>query len=73
STIVMDAGLRAGETFLVHGGGSGIGSHAIQVGKALGAKVAVTVGSEEKGQRCRDLGADIVINYREQDFATELA
>ncbi|RPA12507.1 NAD(P)H-quinone oxidoreductase [Gordonia sp. OPL2] len=73
STIVMDAGLSAGETLLVHGGGSGIGTHAIQVAKALGARVAVTVGSVEKGERCRDLGADIVINYREQDFAAELA
>jgi NADPH2:quinone reductase len=73
STIVMDAGLKAGETLLVHGGGSGIGTHAIQVGKALGATVAVTVGSEAKAQRCRELGADIVINYREQNFASELA
>lgn len=73
STIVLDAGLTAGELLLVHGGGSGIGTHAIQVGKALGARVAVTVGSEGKAQRCRELGADIVINYREQDFAAELA
>ncbi len=73
STIVMDAGLKAGETLLVHGGGSGIGTHAIQVAKALGATVAVTVGSAAKGDRCRELGADIVINYREQDFAAELA
>ncbi|MFT4042923.1 MAG: NAD(P)H-quinone oxidoreductase [Gordonia sp. (in: high G+C Gram-positive bacteria)] len=73
STIVIDAGLAAGELLLVHGGGSGIGTHAIQVGKALGARVAVTVGSEGKAQRCRELGADIVINYREQDFAAELA
>ncbi len=73
STIVMDAGLQPGELFLVHGGGSGIGTHAIQVAKALGARVAVTVGSEAEAQRCRELGADIVINYREQDFAAELA
>ncbi len=73
STIVMDAGLRAGETLLVHGGGSGIGTHAIQVGKALGARVVVTVGSEVKARHCRELGADTVINYREQDFAAELA
>ncbi|WP_414976633.1 NAD(P)H-quinone oxidoreductase [Gordonia sp. (in: high G+C Gram-positive bacteria)] len=73
STIVMDAGLRAGETLLVHGGGSGIGTHAIQVAKALGARVAVTVGSGEKGDRCRELGADVVVNYKEQDFAAELA
>lgn len=73
STIVMEAGLQRGETVLIHGGGSGIGTHAIQVAKALGATVAVTVGSELKAERCRQLGADIVINYREQDFATELA
>lgn len=73
STIAMDAGLAAGETVLIHGGGSGIGTHAIQVTKALGATVAVTVGSVEKGDHCRELGADIVINYREQDFAAELA
>ncbi|GAB08254.1 putative oxidoreductase [Gordonia araii NBRC 100433] len=73
STVIMDAGLKEGELFLVHGGGGGIGTHAIQVAKAIGARVAVTVGSEYKAQRCRDLGADIVINYREQDFAAELA
>ncbi|MDL4816865.1 NAD(P)H-quinone oxidoreductase [Actinomadura opuntiae] len=68
SNIWMHAGLRAGETLLVHGGGSGIGTHAIQLAKAKGAKVACTVGSEEKAARCRELGADIVINYREDDF-----
>lgn len=73
STIVMDAELQSGETLLVHGGGSGIGTHAIQVAKALGATVVVTVGSEEKAARCRELGADRVINYRTQDFAAELA
>ncbi|ALG86789.1 NAD(P)H-quinone oxidoreductase [Gordonia phthalatica] len=73
STIVMDAGLTAGETLLIHGGGSGIGTHAIQVAKALGATVVVTVGSEGKAQRCRELGADVVINYREQDFAAEMS
>ncbi|MDF0531814.1 NAD(P)H-quinone oxidoreductase [Tsukamurella sp. 8F] len=73
SNLVMEGGLRSGETFLVHGGGSGIGTYAIQVAKALGATVAATVGSEGKAQRCVELGADIVINYREQDFAEELA
>lgn len=73
SNLVVEAGLRPGETVLIHGGGSGIGTHAIQVAKTLGARVAVTVGSEFKAQRARDLGADIVINYREQDFAAELA
>ncbi len=69
SNIVTEAGLRAGETLLIHGGGSGIGTHAIQLGKALGATVAVTVGSEFKAQRCRELGADIVIDYHDEDFA----
>ncbi|MBJ8347607.1 NAD(P)H-quinone oxidoreductase [Antrihabitans sp. YC2-6] len=73
SNLVVEAGLRPGETVLIHGGGSGIGTHAIQVAKTLGARVAVTVGSEFKAQRSRELGADIVINYREQDFAAELA
>lgn len=72
SNIVTEAGLRAGETLLLHGGGSGIGTHAIQVGRALGARVAVTVGSELKAQRCRALGADVVINYRKRDFAEVL-
>ncbi|GAA1097443.1 NAD(P)H-quinone oxidoreductase [Tsukamurella strandjordii] len=72
SNVVTEAGLKAGETLLLHGGGSGIGTHGIKLGKALGATVAVTVGSEYKAQRCRELGADIVINYREQDFAEEL-
>lgn len=57
------------QTLLIHGGGSGIGTHAIQVGRALGANVAVTAGSQSKLERCRELGAQTVINYREQDFA----
>lgn len=68
SNIVMQAGLSDGDTFLVHGGAGGIGTHAIQVGKALGAKVATTAGSAQRLARCRELGADILINYREQDF-----
>ncbi|KOX32616.1 NAD(P)H-quinone oxidoreductase [Saccharothrix sp. NRRL B-16348] len=72
SNVVMVAGLRSGETFLVHGGAGGIGTHAIQVAKALGARVAVTAGSAERLQRCADLGADILVNYREQDFVTEV-
>jgi len=72
SNVVMTAGLSSGEVLLVHGGGGGIGTHAIQVGKALGATVAVTAGSAEKLARCRELGADIAINYREQDFVEEL-
>ncbi|MCL2713756.1 MAG: NAD(P)H-quinone oxidoreductase [Alphaproteobacteria bacterium] len=60
--------LKAGETLLVHGGSSGIGTMAIQLGKALGANVLVTVGNDEKAQACLRLGADHAIHYREQDF-----
>ncbi|WP_435593466.1 NAD(P)H-quinone oxidoreductase [Nocardia sp. bgisy118] len=70
SNIVMTAGLCEGQTLLIHGGGSGIGTHAIQVGRALGARVAVTAGSQFKLDRCREFGANTLINYREQDFAT---
>ncbi|RKN11614.1 NAD(P)H-quinone oxidoreductase [Streptomyces radicis] len=73
STVFMGAGLRAGETLLVHGGASGIGTVAIQLAKAFGARVAVTAGSAEKLERCAELGADVLINYRERDFAEELA
>ncbi len=68
SNVAMIARLAEEETLLVHGGASGIGTHAIQVGKALGATVVVTVGSDERAERCRQLGADLAINYREQDF-----
>ena len=64
--------LRLGETLLVHGGSSGIGTMAIQLGKAVGARVAVTAGSAEKLEACRGLGVDVLINYREQDFVAEL-
>lgn len=69
SNVFMMGKLQHGETLLVHGGASGIGTMAIQIAKAFGAKVVVTVGSEEKAQFCRELGADVAINYREQDFA----
>jgi putative PIG3 family NAD(P)H quinone oxidoreductase len=72
SNIVMHAGLRKGEVLLVHGGAGGIGTHAIQVAKALGATVAVTAGSAERLERCAALGADITINYRDQDFVEVL-
>lgn len=68
SNLVMTAGLRAGEVLLVHGGASGIGTAAIQVGRALGARVAVTAGSAAKLERCADLGAEILVNYRTDDF-----
>ncbi|MGW4357485.1 NAD(P)H-quinone oxidoreductase [Streptomyces californicus] len=72
SNVFMIAHLRPGETFLVHGGSSGIGTMAIQLAKAVGARVAVTAGSPEKLARCAELGADILINYREQDFVEEV-
>ncbi len=62
--------LQAGESFMVHGGTSGIGTTAIQLAKAFDATVLATAGSAEKCQACRDLGADHAINYREQDFVT---
>jgi len=68
SNVVMVAGLRAGDVFLVHGGGGGIGTFAIQLAAALGARVFTTAGSEEKRARCRELGAEVAIDYREQDF-----
>jgi putative PIG3 family NAD(P)H quinone oxidoreductase len=65
SNIVAAGRLAAGETFLVHGGSSGIGTHAIQVAKALGARVAATAGASDRLERCRALGADIVIDYHD--------
>lgn len=71
---VFDRGrLQAGETLLVQGGSSGIGVTAIQMAKALGAKVIVTVGSENKAQACLALGADHAIHYKSQDFVVEVA
>ncbi|MGJ4897013.1 NAD(P)H-quinone oxidoreductase [Bradyrhizobium oligotrophicum] len=61
-------GLKTGETLLVHGGSSGIGTMAIQLGKAFGAKVLVTVGSQDKADACVKLGADRAINYKTEDF-----
>ena len=72
SNVFMIAHLRPGETLLVHGGSSGIGTMAIQLAKSIGAKVAVTAGSKEKLERCAALGADILINYKEQDFVEEV-
>jgi putative PIG3 family NAD(P)H quinone oxidoreductase len=72
SNVFMVAHLRPAETLLVHGGSSGIGTMAIQLAKAVGAKVAVTAGTKEKLDYCAELGADILINYREQDFVAEI-
>lgn len=71
SNLVDQGGLTAGDRVLIHGGSSGIGVTAIQLAKALGATVWVTVGSAEKAAACMALGADGAINYREQDFAAE--
>jgi putative PIG3 family NAD(P)H quinone oxidoreductase len=64
-------GLQANETLLIHGGSSGIGTMAIQLAKAFGAKVIVTVGSQDKADACVKLGADTAINYKTQDFVVE--
>ncbi|PWS41798.1 NADPH:quinone oxidoreductase [Streptomyces sp. ZEA17I] len=72
SNVFLISHLRPGETVLIHGGSSGIGTMAIQLAKAVGARVAVTAGSPEKLARCAELGADILINYREQDFVEEV-
>src|SRR6478752_9007303 len=68
SNVMMVAGLRPGDTFLVHGGAGGIGTFAIQLATAVGATVLTTGGSAEKLAFCADLGADVTINYRDQDF-----
>lgn len=72
ANLIMTARLKAGETLLIHGGGSGIGTFAIQYAVALGVRVAVTAGSQDKLERCRELGAQVLINYREQDFVEVL-
>ncbi|WP_316860667.1 NAD(P)H-quinone oxidoreductase [uncultured Cohaesibacter sp.] len=64
--------LKANESLLIHGGSSGIGMAAIQLGKAFGAKVAITAGSDEKCEACTALGADLAINYKNQDFVSEI-
>jgi putative PIG3 family NAD(P)H quinone oxidoreductase len=73
SNVFMTANLQPGQTLLIHGGSSGIGTMAIQLARAVGARIAVTAGSSDKLDACRDLGADILINYREQDFLEVLA
>ncbi|MCY4259762.1 MAG: NAD(P)H-quinone oxidoreductase [Rhodobacteraceae bacterium] len=72
SNVFMRGRLQAGETLLVHGGASGIGTTAIQLASAFGARVLVTAGSTRKCSACRDLGADAAINYREVDFVEEV-
>lgn len=72
SNVFQRGALQAGETLLVQGGSSGIGVTAIQLAKALGARVFVTVGSADKAQACLDLGAEHAILYRDQDFVAEI-
>ncbi len=72
SNVVLRGGLKAGERFLVHGGSSGIGTTAIQIAKALGARVFTTAGSDEKCAACLALGAERAINYRNEDFVAIL-
>lgn len=72
TNVFMRGGLQAGERFLVHGGSSGIGTTAIQLAKAFGARVFITAGSDEKCQACLDLGAEVAINYRDSDFVDVL-
>lgn len=72
SNVFMTANLLPGQTLLVHGGSSGIGTMAIQLAREVGARVAVTAGSAEKLEACRALGAEVLVNYREQDFVEEV-
>jgi putative PIG3 family NAD(P)H quinone oxidoreductase len=73
SNVVTGAGLVPGETFLVHGGASGIGAMAIQLTRALGARVVCTAGSAAKLDRCRELGADLAISYVSEDFVAAVS
>jgi putative PIG3 family NAD(P)H quinone oxidoreductase len=66
--LVLIGGLEAGDTALVHGGSGGVGTAAIQLVKAAGARIVVTAGTDERCRRCRELGADATVNYRERDF-----
>jgi len=72
SNVFMAAGLRPGELLLVHGGSSGIGTMAIQLARQVGARVAVTAGTAAKLDACRELGAEVLVNYREQDFVEQV-
>lgn len=72
NNLVDVGGLRSGEWVLVHGGSGGIGTFAIQVARALGAHVATTAGGPERAARCAELGADVVIDHRRQDFVEEV-
>ena len=73
SNVFMTANLQPGQTILIHGGSSGIGTMAIQLARAVGARIAVTAGTGDKLQACRELGAEVLINYRDQDFVEVLS
>src|SRR5690606_10313156 len=68
SNVVMRGGLKAGERFLVHGGTSGIGTTAIQIASALGARVFTTAGSDKKCSVCTEIGAEQAVNYNDADY-----
>ena len=72
TNVFMRGGLKAGETVLIHGGSSGIGTTAIQLAELFGARVFTTVGSDEKAGFCKELGAELAINYKNQDFVEEI-
>lgn len=72
SNVFLTANLQPGQVLLVHGGSSGIGTMAIQLAREVGAHVAVTAGSAEKLEVCRELGAEILVNYREEDFVARV-
>jgi len=73
SNLIMVAGLQQGQWLLVHGGGSGIGTFAIQLARAMGVRTVVTAGSQAKLAACERLGAEVLVNYREQDFVQTCA
>ncbi len=70
--LFLEAGLQAGDTVLMHGGASGVGTAGIQMARYAGCRVLVTAGTEEKTARCRELGADLAVNYKAQDFVEEI-
>lgn len=72
SNVFLTANLQPGELLLVHGGSSGIGTMAIQLAREVGARIAVTAGSDEKLKACAAFGAEVLVNYREQDFVEEV-
>ncbi|MFN0085454.1 MAG: NAD(P)H-quinone oxidoreductase [Blastocatellia bacterium] len=70
--LFLEAGLREGETALIHAGASGVGTAAIQLARAAGCRALVTAGSEEKAARCLELGAELAVNYKQEDFAERI-